>query len=387
MVPFQSMAIIYLPAVTSYLIAVQITFAMIMLIKSSEVVGSLKGDILTVAGLLLFPFIISYIWNYLFFVPVRTWETEGAFRGQLRTSLNMSNITQMLYVLFAYALFILFACVKLQIYKMKTILDVSIFAVVAIGAFQVVSWHMGSGAYAIYEELFYPLQLGLKDQTVGGSKRINSTFIEPSYFGFWASFTLFFYLSCFGIKTFIRSRAVQALFICGLMSTTSTFYVGAIFLLVVMYLFYSTAEEKMLIYIIGIVLAPFLIYFGYDSVLNYIESKQGSSNMRTAYGLDLAWDVFWTSPIFGKAYGTTKAFFIHTQMLASIGIFGLTVVLIALYMLAANRRNVMIYLLCVILLGLGNFEYTRPEMWVYLGLLSNNYITAQANYIQASLKG
>lgn len=328
-------------------------------------------------SLILLPFLVSLVYNLFFFEPVQGWEIQGELRtsgSQLRMkdSLSMTNVTQLIYIIFGMTMACLYSSISLDPEKLKKTIDIMLCVTIVIGALQSASWYLG--VHGQYKTIFNTTNTIMSDQVfIYGWKRINGSFQEPSYLGHFLFFTLSFYLLCFGYKTFIKSKLVLASIILGVASTATTFYVGFVVLTIYAYLKYATPEQKMWYYIIGIVAIPIAAYFGLDSFYDYINAKQTSTDNRFNMGWTVAWDGIAKSPFFGLGYGTHRPLFIYTQFLSAIGIFGTAFVIYA-FLQGKTNSNMRHYLLLVVAIGIAAFEMTRHEMWIYFGLLSNPYI-------------
>lgn len=324
--------------------------------------------------LLILPFLASLLYNFFFFEPVLGWEIQGKDRDggrwlQMKESLSLTNITQLIYIVFGMTMALIYSSIPIERRKLKQVIEWTLLSVSIIGTIQIICFY--AGIHNLYKAVFYTIDANMVDQGfLWGWKRINGAFQEPSYLGHYLFFTLSFYLLCFGYNEFLRSKAVKYAVIIGILSTATTFYLGAVALLVYMYIFKASKEQKMWYYIIGLVLIPLTLYVGLDTMDQYLLSKSTSTNNRFEMGWTVAWEGIKTSPFFGIAYGTHRPLFIYTQFLSAIGIFG-TLFFVGAIISGKTNQNMRHYLLLVFAIGLGAFEMTRHEMWIFFGLLSN----------------
>lgn len=331
-----------------------------------------RGEVIRYC-LILTPFIVSLIYNSFFFEPVIGWEIQGELRKgselAVKKSLNSTNITQLIYIIFGLVMACLYSSIRLEKRKVKRIIDIVLVMLFILGVLQSIAWY--SGWHQQYKAVFNTTDAVMADQMfIYNWKRINACFQEPSYFGHFLFFTLSFYLLCFGYKAFLKSKPVWGATIIGILSTATTFYVGFVVLLIYMYFFCATQKQRMWYYVIGIVILPIALYTSLDAFVSYFDAKQTSTNNRFDMGWNVAWEGIAKSPFFGLAYGTHRPLFIYTQFLSAIGIFG-TLFVIYAFLQGKTNRNMRHYLLLVVGIGIATFEMTRHEMWIYFGLLSN----------------
>ena len=324
---------------------------------------------------------LALIYNYFYFSPVEVYELQGSEREKgltaVRTSLNMTNITQFIYLLFALILYWIYSSIELNRQALKRTLDVTIFFVCSVGVIQIITWF--TNTYFIYKELFYVLDIGSLNQTfMFGLKRVNSTFPEPSYFGLYSIYTLIFYLLYFGKNAFMKSYAVRFLLIMGLLSTSTAFLWGFCYLGLLYYLFYTDRSSKVVLYLLSILALGIILYTGSAELM--IQGKETSINIRWHYGWVQAWKNIFESPIFGLAYGTDRPLMLTTQMLSAIGFLGVFIFLYGLLYLNPLSWQKKLFLWSVVWIGSGIFELSRPELWVYLGLLTKQNL-AMNKYI------
>ncbi len=374
--PFYATPLINSHYIGTMLMPVQLAGLMLLIWMLVTQKGLNKQMILKVV-IILSPFLVALLYNYFFFEPVMAWETDGDKRVgyskiNMRYSLNSTNITQLIYIVFGLVMFVLFSSLQLSRKKLQKSMDYAMYVVSFAGAFQLVAYY--SGFHDIYKTLFCTLQTNMPDQTIiWGIKRINATLGEPSYLGHYVFFNLLFYVCFFGYRKFLASKAVYAATIIGLLSTATTFYVGFLVLIVLLYLYFASDQEKMVYYIAFIFIGPVVVYLGYDFATTYLDAKHASTDERWLVSWTLAWEGFYKSPFFGYAYGTSRPLFIYTQLLFSVGILGTLMFLFGIFYGGTNRMS-RIFLLGVFAIGLAAFEITRHEMWIYFGLLSNRYI-------------
>lgn len=328
---------------------------------------------------LLLPFILSIIYNLFFFTPIEVWVINNRQGVQLLdevTGLTMTNFTQFIYLLFGALSLALFASLDLNAKKLRTVLEYSMWAVSLIGLFQIIAYYLNVNF--VFRALFSVLENDMADQLfIWGLKRVSSTFSEPSYFAQYSFYTLLFYLTRFGYQNFKNSKAVWALFLTAVISTSTTAYWGLSLILMLTYFRYSSSDEKMLYYVLFIILLPPTIYLLGGFAQEYWSAKESSSTIRTIISWDLPVKQIPLSPFFGFGYGTSKPLFIHTQMVHAIGFFGVLMFILAAIYKLGNRRHALIYLTAVAIFGIGNFELSVSELWVYFGLLLNPYLNSQ----------
>lgn len=379
LLPFQSMGVLWIYNVTLLVIPFQISMLGLIFFGGRHV-RKLRKNMVTAVIIMFMPFLISYIYNIFFFTPIEVWEVEASRRGsgitETRESLTLTNVTQLVYVIFAFIIFLVFSSAQLNKQRLKQVVHWLLWGVNVICFIQLVTFY--GGDYSIFEILFYPLKsvvsISLHEQTIYETvKRISGPFIEPSYFGFFTFYMMLFYLLVFGFKALMSSWAMRVFVVFLLLSTSGTAYAGFIVNVGIMYIYFANAKNKIYFYLIFIILSPILIYLIGDSVVGYINEKNTSTTSRSFYSWDIAIQAFLKSPIIGHAYGTTRSFFIGTQLLTSIGVFG-TIMFMYGLMSTLKTKSSKVYLLGVLALGMANFEFTRPEMWLFFGLVCNPYL-------------
>ena len=376
--PLYTMALVFIFPVTTYINSFQLaTLAVLVWIIVSG--HPLSKSAVVKGAILLAPFLLSLIYNSFFFTPIEVWEINSVTnqRVVLRSGLNMTNFTQLIYVVFGVAVFVIFASIQLDLKKLKRVIDYSIYFVCFAGAVQVVSFYLDLNW--LFRFLFNNIRNDMADQVfhLWGFKRISATFSESSYFSQYAFYTLTFYLHRFGYRPFLRSKAVQLLLITMLLSTSTTAYVAIAVLLAIMFLWYSTQQEKMYYYVIFMIAAPVLAYLLYAPMLEYWGAKEGSNNIRMIVSWIMPKNDIIQSPFFGYGFGTSKPLFIHTQLLHAIGFVGVLIFLVGLILGNGRDRATSLYLVGVGVLGAVNFELARAELWLYFGLLYNASLRAQ----------
>lgn len=369
-IPFTAAALFRITAVggttvTALHISGALLFALLLLKQKS-----LSYQATVKSSVIILPFILTLIYCSFYFEPVRVWDIQKA-TFLVATSLTLTNVTQLIYFVFALVLFVLFSSLEFDAVKLQKILNASLWTVVGVSVFQLVTYY--AGVHDVYKFFFYNIGTEMVNQGfLWGWKRINATFQEPSYLAHFLFYTLLFYLLNFGYKEFIRSKAVIAAAIIGILSTATTFYLGFFIIILVLYFRYASSDEKMYYYVVLALIGPLVLYLLYDVIFEYYNSKGTSNQQRIYVSWTLAWEAFEKSPFFGVAYGTTRPLFIYTQLLTAIGIFGCTLFLVGLFW-GGNTANSKIFLLGCLGVGLGNFELARPEMWLYFGMLNNRY--------------
>ena len=373
--PFYAMAIAGLTeGVSTNILPIHIAGITLLGLSLVRQMNFRKSELLRY-GLIIFPFILSLGYNLLFFETTEGWEMQAENRFgkniSIKYSLSITNITQLIYIIFGLVMALLFSSIPLDKSKLKKTLDVTLISVAVIGALQVISYY--AGIHTEYKSVFNTTNLKMADQMfLWGWKRINACFQEPSYMGHYLYFSLCFYLICFGYSAFLKSKAVWAAVAIGILSTATTFYAGFCVLLMYMYIKHATPNQKMLYYVAFTVIALPLVYFSFNIFIDYFNAKQSSTDNRFYVGWDLAWSAIAKSPFFGFAYGTHRPLFVYTQLLASIGIIGTVFFVYAL--LQQSNRAARSYLLLILGIGIFAFEMTRHEMWIYFGLLSNRWL-------------
>ena len=379
--PFYAFSLVEINIVSTHLLPMHV-LAFALVVSTMARGTKISGPATFQSILILLPFIIALVYNLFFFESIEVWEIQGEDRTGYNPigrhdSLTYTNITQLIYLLIALCLYVIYSSVDLNKQKLKSVVDATFLIITAIGIFQVVAYYIDVDW--IYRLLFYSLgeNVEMADQMfLWGMKRINSTFQEPSYMGYYICFALMFYAACFGYASLKQSVPAKLLFLLGIFSTATTFLWGACVLTVVLYLYYSTPNEKMVYYILFALLSPLLIYFGTDVVLDYMDAKQSSTDMRMNVSWDLAWAAFYKSPIFGYGYGTTRPLFIYTQLLVAIGALG-SVMFVAAFLYRRLSKQAILFLVFAIVMGIGSFELVRPEMWIFFGLLTNKSLAGQ----------
>jgi hypothetical protein len=374
------MGLVWINAVTTQILPLHV-MSLILFIWALRSSYELDRKVMVSILIMLSPFVLALIYNYFYFSPVEVYELQGSEREKgltaVRTSLNMSNVTQFIYLLFALILYWIYSSIELNRQALKRTLDVTIFFVCSVGVIQIITWF--TNTYFIYKELFYVLDIGSLNQTfMFGLKRVNSTFPEPSYFGLYSIYTLIFYLLYFGKNAFIECYAVRFLFVMGFLSTSTAFLWGFCYLGLLYYLFYTDRSSKVLLYLLLILALGIILYTGSAELM--IQGKETSINIRWHYGWVQAWKNIFESPIFGLAYGTDRPLMLTTQMVSAIGFLGVIIFLYGLLYLSPLSWQKKMFLWGIVWIGSGIFELTRPELWVYLGLLTHQNF-AMNNYI------
>ena len=163
-VPFYSMPLVYFSVVTTYFRPLQL----LMLITFLWIVGTnqpLKKSVVLRAFLMLSPFIASLIYNYFFFTPIRVWAINNRFTHngiQLAESLTLTNITQLIYIIFGAVSMILMASLKFDQNTCKKTIEISVIVVSLIGLFQVAAYYLGVNT--VFRLIFSNVSHNMPDQ-------------------------------------------------------------------------------------------------------------------------------------------------------------------------------------------------------------------------------
>ena len=385
---FTITGLIWLPGFTTQIIPLHIFFLVLMGSKVVTASLHINRRSLIAALLMLLPFILSIFWNTFFFETIISWEfngenREGYSKFTERTGLDTTNFTQLIYLVFALTLYVVYSSLQLDRDKLKKMFDITFYTVAAVCVFQVLAWE--GRFYHWYETLVYTRVLhvdaywGLHQQMIFESyKRLNAGFAEPSYLAYFLFFTVLTYLLIFGYEASLKSKAFWVGVVTGILSTSTTFYWGGFLLIILCYLRYSTEDQKMYYYIIALILLPILAFYLWSFIAYYAEIKTASTDERWLVSWVYGWTNFSKSPFFGSALGSDRPLFIYTMLLGSVGIVGTLLFLFGLSFVKSSTQ-VTTYLAIVFIFGCGIFELQKPEMWLYLGLLSNpSVMTANA---------
>ncbi len=258
-------------------------------------------------------------------------------------SSSMLSIIQLLiYILCFFAISNIDASRQLDTYKLiRSIIVVMI-------CFGVIQWLTSNNILplkSILKAIIYN-DNGGSVAFLAGSKRLYSTFMEPSYF---AGFLVgsFFYLLSITDKWKENYFLMGSIFVELLLTRSSTGY-GAFAILCVLFIITSkkmSTQRKILLILIGIIGVFFAFAFAYKTLDAVIFSKgqTGSAGTRNVWNIYAA-RAFMSSPILGTGYKTVRGSSIIYSLLGQIGIAGMVIYIatnltMVFGLLRVNKKN------------------------------------------------
>ncbi|MDT0496367.1 hypothetical protein RM530_03160 [Algiphilus sp. W345] len=345
--------------------------------------GSLKSAPLIFALLFFIPFLISLVLNVYHFNPIDAWEIDAEKREVFyeklttRREITSTNFTQLLYIIAALVVFVVSASVDMASKRehIGAALGKSAALISIIGLFQIVAYYYNF--YGVYLWMFYNSAASnfseLAWNEIGGIKRINSTFSEPSIFGLYIGLYMLVALILGGwrVDYLLKRPSFWVALFAGMISLSGTFYF-CLFTLAGFYLAHKyrgmTGIALCLCCILVVVAAaswlPSLFLFEPST---FFDQKKASFIERYYFGLELPLKNISINPFWGAALGSDRPTTLIFNLLVSVGFVGFFIAIVAVSFIWRRGVKDIIYfwMLCGMLSPDLNFIF----IWLYIGIV------------------